>query len=749
MPTWDDFPDAQQDEAAGEFNSWDAFPDDGPPKQAKKPRPEHYTGSTGDMAADAATGFGYGFNTGFDALANLVAAPIREPINYAARQFGYEGDLIPELEAARRFNVAGVPDTTSGRMGEAVGEVTGGSALPVAGMYGTAAKMGQSAPGILRQFATQPGKVGGLEATANVGAGVGVGTAREAETGPVGELAAGLAGGFIAPSAANITARRVAGAKAGMDYAGEAVRRARDPEAAAYENVAGRLSDAGVDTSDIRAAMAPQPSAALARRGFTEEDTAEMVSRVLRGEHVDDVAPQFGIHPDTLRRYIRGFAEENPTPRNVVDVAKEVGGEGRAQPIARLGRSSYSIADDASADAAERLLSRQEEQSGRASAIVSRSVGDADFDATLTSGRQQLADEARRNYDQFYSEPALATREIGDLMEDPVFRRAMRTARQQARVEAIRHNQQVRRTGQGEMQPVMPVDEPTDVYTPQMLDYIQRQLRIMGEGHLSDPNKARQAQNLREVFLDRIEDHYPSFRDIRRNYATRMGEFGADGALEAGRGLVARLGERTSDALREFDTMTPAQQELFRIGFAEKLRMEMANPQYGHQVVAKFNTPAFRQMISRLYRGDRDLSQRGQRLLRDLRREATTTRTKNEIMSGSRTAELQSDMADQMQMAKSASDALTGRFGQLLENLSNRIAKQIGKRGAEEVLKILTSTDPAEVLPILNRLARTARSQAERKAYRDAIRQWRQVQYPNRPGTAAGAVASTTAERER
>jgi hypothetical protein len=295
----------------------------------------------------------------------------------------------------------------------------------------------------------------------------------------------------------------------------------------------------------------------------------------------------------------------------------------------------------------------------------------------------------------------------------------------------------------------MPVDAVTDVYTPQMLDLIQRQLRIMGEGFASDPNRARHAQTLREIFLDRIEDHYPTFRDIRRMYATRTGEFGADGALEAGRDLVARMGERTADALEEFTTMTPAQQELYRIGFAEKLRMEMANPQYGNQVVNKFNTPAFREIIETLFSGDANLRRRGEQLVRNLRREALTTRNKNKVMSGSRTAELDADMADQQQWARTAADTLTGRFGQALENLSNRLAQQIGERAAAEILEILTRTEPREVLPILGRLARTAQSQAERQALRDVWRQWKRDVYRRRPASLTGTVTGTTIEQER
>jgi len=328
-----------------------------------------------------------------------------------------------------------------------------------------------------------------------------------------------------------------------------------------------------------------------------------------------------------------------------------------------------------------------------------------------------------------------------------VFRRALRTAKQQARLEAIRNNQQVSQSGQGQLQPVMPANADTDVYTPQMLDYIQRQLRLMAEGHVSDPNRARHARNLREVFLDRIEDHYPTFRDIRRNYATRLGEFGEEGALQAGRELVPRMGQNASQALRAFDEMTPAQQELYRIGFAQRLMDDAANPQYGHQVAAKFNTPAFRQIINRLYAGDADLRRRGANLIRDLRREAITTRTKNEIMSGSRTAELQSDMAEQMQSARTAADAFTGRFGQIMENMANRLASQIGQRSAREVLRILTETDPAQVLPILNRLARSATTQREARAYRDAMREW--MNAGRRRAVEAGTATAATTEQEQ
>jgi hypothetical protein len=277
-----------------------------------------------------------------------------------------------------------------------------------------------------------------------------------------------------------------------------------------------------------------------------------------------------------------------------------------------------------------------------------------------------------------------------------------------------------------------------------MLDLIQRQLRISSQG-MTDPNNAVRARNLREVFLDRIEDHYPTFRGIRRNYARMQGEFGEEGALEAGAAMTTRLGAPAREALREFDAMTPAQQELFRLGFARSVMDKAANPQVGGAVANQFNTPAVRDIVTRLYSGDANLQRQGRRLLRDLRRETTTTKTKNDVMAGARTAELGSDMGRMMEDAKTAADALTGRPWKLLENLSTRLTTQIGRRGAAEVMRILTETDPAELLPVLNRLARAAQTTQERQAYVAAMRQYARVGH--RPAAEIGA--STPANEER
>lgn len=641
----------------------------------------------------------------------------------------------------------------------------------------------------------------GLGQTARAGATAGaVSGAAQGEGGVINRAGAaiegGITGGILAPAIGNVAipaAARLYGAgRNAVRYANQAVRSARNPEQAAIENVADRMVATGLDPAAVRAAVSPGASANLQARGFTDDQIAEIISRSARGETNAAIGRDYGLHPDTVGNYVRIYRENNPTPLNIIDIAKETAGEGGAAPLTRLGRAAYSLSGDESGGAAQRLMGRQDTQAGRVSNIVQRSVAGGDFEATRAAGLETLRREADQAYRQFYAEPELAINQLDDLMEDTVFRQAVGQAEQQARVEAIRRNQQA--AASGAPQEAVPFSNKNDpqiarlkqelegakdnlrdarrrrqdaasgeerraaleesrdhedaitaiqreiqelqqanpeVFSPEMLDLIQRQLRIASEGAVSNPNVARHAGNLREVFLDRIEQHYPTFRGIRRDYAAGMGEFGEEGALQAGRELTTRLGANTDEALRGFADYTPAQQDLFRLGFARRLMDMAADPQIGGAVANKFNTTAVREIVERLYpQSNRQLWDQGQRLLRDLRREAITTRTKNDVLVGARSAELDSDMARAMEVPKAAAHVATGRWGKLFEDLSTRLSTQLGSRGAREVMDILTQTDPARLLPLLNRLDQAAQNTAQRQQLVQQIRALRGSSVP-------------------
>src|SRR6185503_7248571 len=261
-----------------------------------------------------------------------------------------------------------------------------------------------------------------LRPAAKAGAGFGAATGYAQGEGGIGSRAADAAEGFVvggvaAPAISSVivpgVVRTVRGLRDAARYGAQALRSARNPGEAAIENVADRMVASGVDPAAVRARVSPPPSPQLAARGLTDEHMADIVSRSMQGEPVAQIAASHGIHPTTVQRYVNTYLENNPTPMNIIDAAKEVAGQGRSAPVTRLGRAAYSLAGDESGEAAQRLVGRQETQAGRVSNIVQRSVAGGDFEATRAAGLQNLQDEARRAYGQFYQEPDLAINQLG------------------------------------------------------------------------------------------------------------------------------------------------------------------------------------------------------------------------------------------------------------------------------------------------------------------------------------------------
>ena len=214
---WAQFRDAD----AATTDVWAQFKD----APAQKPAP--------DIGTDMAKGLGYGANIGVDAGLNMIGGLVRGPVNAISGALGY-GDVIPELQLARRLNKA-PPETQPGRVMQAIGEVVGSSVLPAGGMAVAGRAMGAAAPGILSSYAAAPARAVGIDAASSVGGGLGVAAARENDLGSVGEIGLGLAGGFLAPNAVNMAARTYGAADSALRYGNRAIQNARNPEQAAVD----------------------------------------------------------------------------------------------------------------------------------------------------------------------------------------------------------------------------------------------------------------------------------------------------------------------------------------------------------------------------------------------------------------------------------------------------------------------------------------------------------------------------------
>ncbi len=538
-----------------------------------------------------------------------------------------------------------------------------------------------------------------------------------------------------------------------VKYAERSMLAAHDPETAAYRNIADKAVTSGLDFNKMRAEISPSGSAQLSARGFTDDDIANIISRQMQGETASAVAGDLtaqgkNITASTAQSYLKKYLDANPTPLNVLDVARQTAGEGGAGPLSRYGRASETIGGAEDSTSRQALLSRQELQPGRVSSIIEKRMGAGDFEAQKAANAKQLSAESQKAYKKFYSEPELATDQLGDLMEEPLFRRAVENAQRQERIDIIAENQKLQKAGKPTL-PVPNIKEETQVFSPQLLDLVQRDLRLTAQGY-SNPNEANYARNLREVFLDRIEQHYPSFEKNRQNYAS--GKLEQD-AFDYGVKLSSQLGANTRQTLALYDQMTPAQQAIVRQSYGASLRDKVANTVQGGQAANRFTSDAFKQIIEKLYpKANKKLYSEGQALLKELRTEAITTRTKNFQLSGSITAEKLHDQELAGTAAEAASHAFTGNWMGVLRTLGKRLTQQIGSEGAKQSLKILTETDPAKLLPILTRLAKEAKTSGERQAYVASIRKLRAGTFRGASpaiGIQAGQLQAYTQPRNR
>lgn len=697
---------------------------------------------------EAIGGFGGGFNRGFDAFINTPGTLM----NLGAEALGYEAPFEP-VKIAQQFSNEYEPRTFAGRLAEGVGEVTGASVIPSAGIMATGARLApKAAPtgtalaegfkDLARSSVQNPRAFAANEAAASTGAGTGVTLAREDEAGPTGEFIGGVLGGLTGPAVLSGASRTLGGFSDAAKYSTKMLRRARQPQLAADEDVADAIVKSGATVDEIRSELAPSPSNQLQQRGFTDADLADIISRAARGDKPAAIAKDYGLAESTVRSYLQKHEAMTPTPRNVIDVIKDVKGEGASKPISRLGRAAYGIADDA--EASQALMSRQETQGGRVNTIINRAAGSVDYDDQISAIDDILTNQARQAY-------AAAEQNAQPFNLRPAIRAARDTAFKSAG--SIREGME--RAIDLFFEPVM-----GQAGTVQRLGRpISDMKRYQAAREALDDMIAKSFENNKPTRLTRkLTQFRERVNNVVRNANPDMaqaddlfsGAKSTERLLKEGRDLTTRLGAKVENALRGFDKLTPEQKEIYRLSFLRRMSNMADNPTDGRAIANQFQSEAVRKIVRKLFGKDRRLSakenkairERGEQLIKSLRQEATTTRTKNDLLAGSRTAEYSSDMNKMLQGAQTAADLATGRWGAILENLANRLTYQIGENQAKAILRTLIETDPAQLLPILNRLAQQAKNVQTRNAYVAALREVRSELRRSPSGFVGAATAS-------
>lgn len=677
--------------------------------------------------------------------------------------FGVQDEIVGAGQAIRSFATSDKPLIDPERLNEAGKAYTDAAeriraerrvargentVIPeIVGGFGTS--------GVAKAVGAAPGLLEGIKQSAKVGAGMGAATGFAQGEGGLGQRAVsavegGTVGAVAAPAVTHLAlplATRAMGAmKDAVRYGNRAVRNAMDPEQAAINNVADRMVSQGIDPAAVRAEISPPPSPNLASRTtpagkpFGPDDMADIVSRGLKGESAKDIAQAYGIHESTVRSYLTKYRNSNPTERNLLDIATDMAGEGTAKPLTRLARAAHSLSDDG--EAAQRLLSRQETQAGRVNNIIDRAGAGRNFDDEIAKLDDVVSNQARQAYGaaEANAQPFDLKPAIGKFRRMAFGRAGELREKTEQAIDAMFEpvmgpNGKVLKLGQ----PIADVKR----FQAARQDLDQMIARSMQDGRPTP--LTRVLTQFRQEVTGIVRKANPELAKADDMFS---GAKSSEKLLEEGAKLSGRLGAPSRQLLDGFEKLSTEQQELIRLGFLRNLQDKSSNIREGAAVANQFNSPAVRQTIERLFpKKDKATWERGQALIKHLKQEATTTRVKNEVLSGSRTAELGADMDKFQQGAQAAADIATGRWGQFIANLGTRLTSQIGERGSKEVLEVLTQTDPAKLLPTLNRLAAAAKTTQDRQALVTTIRELRAANIPGVSGVVGQASGRQNSQK--
>lgn len=170
----------------------------------------------------------------------------------------------------------------------------------------------------------------------------------------------GLLGAGL-PAVASGVARGWTIGRNAIGYGNRVVENARNSQLASDRDIIGALDDAKLTPQQLMETLHNHPN-------LNEQQLSDIVSRGQSGDSIESIAKSHNISPEEVENYLGSYKRNNPTPMNIMDLASEVGGPGRAQPLTREARSSQIISRDA--DAAQKLYQRQQDQPARVTGIV-------------------------------------------------------------------------------------------------------------------------------------------------------------------------------------------------------------------------------------------------------------------------------------------------------------------------------------------------------------------------------------------
>lgn len=673
------------------------------------------------VAGDVAQQFVLGVNRGLNSLLSLPGAIVGGAVNMLVPG---EGDRFKwDNAASRTFTRPDLtPQTDAGRYADAIGQNVGGSAIPMMGIAGktargvdiaanavpassTIANVGRD---MVNRYAASPGRAIAADAVASTGAGVGQQLAEDLDFGPTGQLVGGLVGG-VAPFAASAAASRLADGvsrsptvaryrtqpsapdEAMPQSAGAAVnptlppgdpaRPVIGPEAAAYQHLANRLSEAKVkpgelgqrlERSDVDSVAGPSALGLVDLDPSLQRLAGSVVRQSMDGSNRGQrfvAGRQTGITP------LEGMPDNSGIPtRQFMEPGNAI-------------------------DPPAGQFERMRENVRSALNVPPRSAYRTDQDLVMT--QKTLS---QQNYGEAYT--AANGVNIAPVIDGVL-----------SKWSAIANDP-------GQLRPIAKVIEKavntftTKAGTVSDLERFQTAKELLDEmisGYLKSPvGRNRRLGGELNKFKNELLQAVDSIDDIGPKYQNARGVFGSvaemRSALDSGRSALKEGAEVSADAYRN---MSPGEQQMFRVGLADATERIMAAQKRGADVTQIFQKPAVQELFMEVSPQDQ-----ATRLGRNIQTENTMTRTNNEVFGNSKTQQRQADdeafnqMGDAIEALRNTRSATDAGF-KVVKSIIERVAGFRGDTASELAAKLFTA-DRAELDTIIRQIeARLGPSRAE------------------------------------
>ncbi|MER9018904.1 hypothetical protein [Mesorhizobium sp. M0898] len=376
----------------------------------------------------------------------------------------------------------------------------------------------------------------------------------------------------------------------------------------------------------------------------------------------------------------------------------------------RLGRLATNIPGKGADRLKEAVFDRQLAQPERVAEAVRKGLDDPEnYFSTIDDIISQRQTAAKPLYDKAYQTPVPFSAKLESLLDrGKVMKDALRRARDMGEAEGIPSQQffaKIADDGSYTIQSV-PDARQWDLMKRSLDDAIQAETETLPNGSEKLSNLGRIVSGIRREMLTEIDKANPAYAQARKVYSTASESL--DAVTRGGKLLDAdpELARRTLEGMSEGD------KQLARLGISKALVDRVQKAKDGANVVrAIFASPRTRSVLKETFPSEASFND----FKSTMEREAQKTRTKVAIQGNSTTAQQAMDIGGNQIDMGVVGNLATGRFGAAAGSIIQKTlarATVVNEATANELAKILTTTDPAVSRQIMGEMQRLAMKDA-------------------------------------